>query len=192
MAKRACKIDGCSRPSRARGWCNTHYEYSRRHGLISVSPSTPQGEVQRYYREVVVPYEGDECLIWPYNRIGKGYASLGRGRDCYVHRRLCKEVHGPAPTPAHEAAHSCGRGTSGCVTKRHLSWKTPVENEADKRFHGTDSRGERNGAAKLTEADVRAIRAASGTQTSIGERFGVEQTTVSGIKRHASWAWLEM
>lgn len=32
MAKRTCSIDGCERPTNARGWCSAHYTRYRRHG----------------------------------------------------------------------------------------------------------------------------------------------------------------
>jgi hypothetical protein len=59
---------------------------------------------------------------------------------------------------------------------------------------GAPSPGERNGMAKLTETDVRAIRlrAAEGcTQTAIGEVFGVSQQTVGRIIRRERWAHVE-
>jgi hypothetical protein len=42
--------------------------------------------------------------------------------------------------------------------------------------------------AKLNPAKVRKIRAASGLQREVAERFGVDQTTVSRIKLNKSWA----
>lgn len=43
---------------------------------------------------------------------------------------------------------------------------------------------------KLTPADVIEIRGAEGSQTDIGERYGICQGHVSAIKRGASWAHL--
>lgn len=40
----------------------------------------------------------------------------------------------------------------------NLCWGTQSENEADKRLHGTDQRGERNGWALLTEREVRQLK----------------------------------
>ena len=54
-----------------------------------------------------------------------------------------------------------------------------------------DRRGERNGRAKLTDADIHTIRAlkATGrfTQKKIAEEFGVGQKTISFIVRGKSW-----
>lgn len=92
----------------------------------------------RYFREVVVGYTGDDCLLWPFSKSNKGYGTINHdGRNLTVSRFLCAEVNGPPPTPDHVAAHSCGRGHTGCVNPRHLRWATRTENEADKIIHGT-------------------------------------------------------
>lgn len=149
---------------------------------------TKHGEAQRYYRDVVLAYEGDECLIWPYGRTA-GYGVLGKK---IVSRLVCEEEHGPPPTPKHEAAHSCGKGHEGCVTKAHVSWKTHAENMEDMVAHGASPRGERHGCVKLTEPDIHVIRGLKGqmSQREIGEMFGVDQSTVSYIHKGQRWGWL--
>jgi hypothetical protein len=52
-------------------------------------------------------------------------------------RVMCKLAHGPAPTPKHHAAHSCGKGHEACINPKHLRWATPRENAADAKLHGT-------------------------------------------------------
>jgi hypothetical protein len=191
---KACSVDGCKgnadRSARgANGWCGAHYQRWWRHG-DPLSGRTPWGEPERYYREVVLPYDGAECLIWPYALSNGGYGLIG-GK--IVARLVCEDANGLPPTDDHEAAHSCGRGGEACVTKRHLSWKTHGENEADKLAHGTHNRGERHGLAKLTEPEVRQILALKGTksQSEIAEQFGVVQQQVSRIHRKVDWNWLE-
>lgn len=71
--------------------------------------------------------------------LGAAQINLG-GRSVIVARMVCEEVNGPPPTPAHQAAHSCGKGHLGCITPQHLRWATQVENEADKLIHGTHNR----------------------------------------------------
>ncbi|MER9217889.1 hypothetical protein NKI48_02990 [Mesorhizobium sp. M0644] len=190
MAK--CKVDGCDKPRHGRGWCKAHYTRWERHG-DPLSGRTPKGEPERYLREVVLTYEGDECLPWPYGKSDDGYGRLTvEGRQRLVSRLVCEHKHGPTPTPEHEAAHSCGRGSEACCTKQHLSWKTRIENEADKLIHGTMIRGERHGLAKLTEPEVRQIIALKGKmlQREIAEQFGIGQPHVSTIHRKSAWTWL--
>src|SRR5687768_13870758 len=136
---------------------------------------TARHEAQKFLQELL-SYEGDECLMWPYMVGSDGVGRMWfKGKPRRVPRVICEAAHGPPPTPDHEAAHSCGKGHLACVTKGHLSWKTHVENIADKFIHGTIAKGERQGSAKLTEADVRTILALKGivAQRRIAARFGV-------------------
>jgi hypothetical protein len=73
----------------------------------------------------------------------------------------------------------------------NLSYGTPKQNTADRLRDGTHAIGAQNGNAKLTEADVRDIRARLATgesQQSIANTFGVVQVTISEIKRGKKWA----
>lgn len=188
-----CSVDACGKPHYAKGWCNKHWQRWRAHG-DPLGGGTPFGEPMRYFREVVLTYDGDQCLTWPFSRNDSGYGKLRvDGRDHRVTRLVCEHINGPAPSPLHEAAHSCGRGHGGCVAKRHLSWKTPKENQADKLIHDTHRRGERQPRSKLTERDVHEIRATKGkvSQREIAAKFGVNQTTISHIHAGRIWAWLE-
>lgn len=188
---RLCSIPDCGKPSRNRGWCVAHYTRWRRHGdpgIVKKQFHTKLGHAQIYYRDVVRAYSGDECLIWPFSTI-KGYAGLG-GR--YVHRILCTEEFGPAPTPEHEAAHSCGKGHLACVAKSHISWKTPSMNQMDRVRHGTSNRGERHPRSKLTEAAVLEIRALHGKLSlrKIASMFDIHPNSVYEIQARKRWAWL--
>lgn len=192
-AKSLCKIEDCGRLATRRGLCGRHYQKWYNHGDPLGGRSYPdRGEALKYYRDVVLAYEGDECLQWPFGRSnGYGTISLG-GRSQLVHRRVCEDVNGPPPTPKHEAAHSCGKGYEGCCAKRHLTWKTHADNVADTIIHGTRNRGERHGSAKLTRADVLAIRELRGRllQREIADQFGISATCVSQIHRREIWGWL--
>jgi hypothetical protein len=189
-----CKIENCCKGGKlVRGWCQAHYQRWQKYG-DPLAGRTPGGEPQRYLREVVLAYDGDECLVWPYTRGGKGYGRIWRdGRMPLVHRLVCTEIHGDPPTPDHQAAHSCGRGHLGCVTKRHLSWKTRAENQADRLLHGSHSRGERSVMSKLTQANVLEVRALKGKlpQREIAARFGVSRRSIADIQARRGWSWLQ-
>lgn len=191
-AKPLCSVPACDKPLNSRGWCLAHYRRWQRHG-DPLAGRTPDGEPERYYRDVVLTYRGDECLQWPYARNSKGYPMLNiEGRDRLLARVLCEEVNGPPPTPEHEAAHSCGNGHDGCLTQGHLSWKTPVENAADRITHGTETIGARHGMSKLTEDDVRQIRSLKGkmSQRAIAARFCINQAQVYRILSGKAWSFL--
>lgn len=189
-----CNGNAHSDVNGARGMCVMHYCRWKRHGDSSIRLRPANGEAIAFYRDVVLNYDGDECLIWPFSTSGGGYGSvtLEDGRQGNVHLFLCEAINGPAPSSIHQAAHSCGKGKYGCVTKRHLSWKTIKENHADKIAHGTSNRGTRNGQSKLTDADVRAIRSLRGrvNQYEIAKEYGVSQTTISHIHTGKMWGWL--
>lgn len=149
-----------------------------------------RGTAARYFHDVVLPYDGDECLTWPFTTSVGGYAVVQLdGRQQYVSRILCERQFGPAPTAEHHAAHSCGNGAGHCCTKRHLRWATPAENIQDKVGHGTILRGEMNPLSKLTAEKVRHIRSFKGvlTQMEIAAYFGVSQTLISQIFLNKIW-----
>jgi len=141
-----------------------------------------------------VGYSADACLIWPFSRYRNGYGRVGYdGKDWVASRLMCYFVHGPAPTSKHEAAHNCGRGSTGCISPLHLGWKTRIENQQDRIGHGTSNRGSTNGSAKLSELDVKKIvlrLRKRETQRSIAADFGVAQTVISQINLGKKWAWL--
>lgn len=189
---RICSIPNCFNRYAARGYCFKHYMRLRNHG-DPLGGGTEKGEARKFYDDVVRNYDGNDCLIWPYARNPQGYAPItidGKTRE--ISRLLCEEANGPPPTPKHEAAHSCGNGRLGCVTKKHLSWKTRTENQADRLVHGTHSRGERHGSAKITEEQVHEIRSLKGhmTQQKIADRFGISCTNVRKILSGNGWSWL--
>jgi hypothetical protein len=147
----------------------------------------------RFVNEVAMRHTSNDCLTWPYAKNSKGYGSLCvDGKMVRTHRYVCELLHGAPPTPEHEAAHSCGKGHLGCIAPGHLSWKTRVENMADKLVHGSHNRGERHNLVKLTEAAVREIISLRGeeTQSRLAERFGVAQQTIAHIYAGRNWAWL--
>ena len=189
----ACSVPGCGKPARGYGWCSAHYGRWRAHG-DPLAGRVPNGEPMRFFEEVVLKHDRDECLQWPYAKFATGYAELARGtRKERVSRLVCEHFHGPAPSPGHVAAHTCGKGHEACVAPRHLVWKTEVGNHADKLVHGTSYRGSRHHHSTLTEDQVRAIRRLFGKmkQQDIAKKFHVTAAAISGIKCGRAWAWLE-
>lgn len=189
---RICVIEGCGKRHKAFGWCQSHLRRWVSHSN-PLGGRSRNGEAMRYFLEVVLKYEGDDCLAWPFGRMKNGYGRMyENGKMNVVSRLVCREIKGPPPTPWHHAAHSCGKGHEGCCSPKHLRWATPAENHADKIEHGTTNRGTKACGAKLTEADVIAIHAMKGTMPSrlIGEIFSVKGRTVDNIFGGRTWAWL--
>lgn len=186
-----CSIEGCTKPAKGRGWCHMHWRRWRTTGDPRKTNRTPLGEPQEFFKNTVLPHDGSDCLFWPYGKIS-GSAVLWNGtRMERVARMVCEHENGPAPTEEHEAAHSCGNGHLGCVSRFHLRWKTHAENMAEMIDHGRSQRGEKSTSAKLTRQQVAEIRSRRGTilQREMADEFGVANTTICKIQIGQRWEW---
>lgn len=98
-----------------------------------------------------------------------------------VHKIVLEAFVGPRPSPRHHGAHLDGDSSNNDLA--NLAWKTPEENEADKKVHGTH----RNGPpTPLTPQAVRSIRMRvdrGESYSSIAKRFGLHRHSVSRIAR---------
>lgn len=191
--KTTCTVKGCGKPARARGWCSAHYERWRVHGdpLHGGPVGVSRGEPTRFLLDVVIPFDGDDCLFWPYAKDVNGYGQLRvNGKTSYVTRVVCEMVHGNAPTPKHQAAHSCGMGHKGCCNPSHLRWDTVRGNHADKKRHGTYRAPPLCNV--LSEEQVREIRKIGDRMThrELAEKYGVGHSAINCIINRKTWAWL--
>lgn len=185
-----CSIDGCGKRNKARGLCAAHWQRWRKYG--APTGGRTNGMPLAFLNEAA-KCVGGECFIWPFAKTTRGYGQIRRnGKAHSVSRLVCEMVNGPPPSSEHEAAHTCGKGSSGCVSGAHLVWKTHTDNMMDRHIHGSVPHGETAPWAKLTNLDVLAIRAAasSASQTDIARAYGLTQSMVSLIVRRKRWAHL--
>lgn len=124
----------------------------------------------------------------------KGYPRVvlkdkGRNRGREVHKLVVEAFVGPCPV-GQEVRHLDGIRSNAKLA--NLVYGTRIENQADRRRHGTDNAGERQGAHKLTTASVLAIRALRGCvpQAALAERFGVSHTAISDVQTRRRWSHL--
>ena len=191
MTNTICNVVNCRKAAGTKNLCTAHYKRFMRHG-------DPEGgginrSAARTFLDGIHFMQLEDCIIWPFSKAQNGYGRIKiDGGTQYVHRIVCTSTHGKPPTTRHHAAHSCGNGHIGCVNWRHLGWKTPSENAADKIVHGTDNRGTKHSSAKLTETQVKEIRALSGviSQTVLGVKYGISCAHVSGIQTRKYWPHL--
>lgn len=119
-----------------------------------------------------------------------GYACVTLTMD--TGRRTSREVHllvlsafaGKRPAGMH-GSHINGDPMDASLS--NLCWETPQQNEARKRLHGTATVGERNGRAKLTHADVLAMRASNEPNTHLAKRYGVTHQHVALVRAGHVW-----
>src|SRR5688572_6542050 len=190
---RICTVLDCGKKVYGHGYCSAHYQRWRRHGdPMAGGMPKGQGITQKFVHEVALPYQGDDCLIWPYGKGTPGYGIINyNGKNQAVHRLVCRLAHGEASSNVLQTRHKCG--VRACVNPRHLEWGTPKENMQDKVRHGTAPRGANNAHTKLTEADVRWIRqfGANMPRNEVAQMFGVSPQTIGKVVLRRDWDWLE-
>ncbi len=190
---RRCSVAGCEGPVVGRELCSRHWKRWRRYGN-PLGGRTAWADTRGFIDSALRHADEVDCLLWPYTHAGNGYGkvSFGGKANQFVHRVICEMFRGPPPSRRHYASHSCGCGHLGCVNPHHVFWKTPKENSADQKVHGTVNRGERNGGAKLLVSQVIEIKGLVGkfSQRELSDRFGVSRATISDIQRGRRWTWL--
>lgn len=134
------------------------------------------------------PEEDDNgCILWLGAQGRGGYGICGwRKKVWSVHRLAWINAHGEIPNGMH-VLHTCD--VRHCINPAHLWLGTNADNIADKVRKGRASAatGTKNGNAKLTEADARAIRTDARPLREIAAEYGVSETIVSGIRRGTKW-----
>lgn len=119
-----------------------------------------------------------------------GLTRPGGVRYCaYVHDLVAAAFIGPKPA-GEEVRHR--DGTRDNCRAENLRYGTRSSNALDRHEHGTmnQAHGEQHFFHKLTDADVRWIRANKGRMTlrEMGEKFDVTHGTVFNAQRGKTWA----
>ena len=124
------------------------------------------------------------CWNWIGARDATGYGFFGGIR---AHRHMWMNGIGDIPNGLW-VLHRCDNRS--CVNPAHLFLGTLQDNVDDMwmKGRGNPRVGESNHLAKLTEADVLAIRDDPRLQEDIARDYGIVQTTVSAIKTKRTWA----
>ncbi len=123
-------------------------------------------------------------MVGTVDRYGYRYVNISKGRRRKVHRLVCEAFHGP-PTAEH-CAHLDGDTSNDAAA--NLAWKTPKENNADKRSHGTHQSCAKHPRAKLSREQVQAIRSSQLSSRAAATEFGVSQSQIVRIRNGDRWA----
>jgi hypothetical protein len=142
---------------------------------------------QRYEEKVDRTGGQDACHPWLASVNEHGYGIFrADGRMHLAHRWAYRHFIGPVELPQ-VIRHRCD--TPACQNPRHWIKGTQAENIADMiaRGRSPDRRGERSGRARLTEADVRMIRASAGPHARLAKEYGVSPSLIGQIRAGTAW-----
>ena len=126
------------------------------------------------------------CWMWEGSVSGNGYGQIGENYKVFSSHRISYELHvGPIPAGMF-VLHKCDVKT--CVNPEHLFLGTQADNVADMKNKGRCNKGEDRPQAKLTEANVIAIRADTRPQRKIAEEYEVDQALIWKVKHRKAWS----
>jgi hypothetical protein len=132
-----------------------------------------------------IPEPNTGCWLWTGSLNGRGYANNAAHRQSYASH------HGPIPKGI-VVRHKCDQPS--CVNPGHLELGTYSDNANDMirrgRYVMVRKLGEAHPRAKLTEAQVVAMRSDNRTQKEIASDYGVTRKTVSAVKARKRWRHL--
>lgn len=133
------------------------------------------------------------CWLWSGCVSVHGYGQISiRNRRTLAHRKVWEVRQGEIPPGLH-LCHRCD--TPACVNPSHMFLGTQADNVADMHGKGRapSRRGVRAGRAKLTEAQVREIRAMRGGERAAdtAARFGICTRQVHTIQSGQQWTHLD-
>ena len=193
-----CCIKGCDEPSVALGLCNLHWRRNKRYGSpvatknhagLFLGKSAPE----RFAMQHKAHESG--CWIWTSSTDQDGYGAFVGEAAGQMFRRAHRwswahHNNQRVPLGAH-ICHTCDNPR--CVNPAHLFLGDPLANMRDKVAKGRlrVADGEKNGHAKLTEAQARAILADPRPHAAIAADYGVKSSTISSIKQRVSWQHIE-
>jgi hypothetical protein len=168
-----CESRACLNPKHLR-WV--------RPGEIRRRPRSAGATRIQELREIYSTSDTDACIPFKHGQNKAGYPSVWKdGKNARANRVVCEWTHGPASFDDAEASHECG--VRACVNPRHISWKTPKGNSADRIRHGTSSR-DRTELRKLTNeqaVDIRGRQSTGETIPSLAREYGVDKNVIRQI-----------
>lgn len=135
--------------------------------------------LQKKILSLVVGYAG---------RLNVVLCKHSKTRKFQVHRLVLLAFVGPCPEGM-ECRHLDGDHTNNRLS--NLCWGTREENAQDRIRHGTHGRGENAAAAKLTEQQVREIRADPRGARRLARVYGVSMVAIHYIKTRRTWRHVE-
>ena len=194
---KTCTTEWCGESADAKGLCHACADWSRRNG-----GADPTNRRYRYGRTgadimtMVLAIEPDHvtgCRIVDgvFGTNGQGYPNASvNGKLQSITRVVLSEKLGRKLAPEMKACHTCD--TPSCASPDHLWEGTHQDNMNDRDAKGRNARGERTSVAKLTDDDVRMIRATYDRNSAeLSDMYGVTQATIMKVVNRKSWTHVE-
>ena len=137
------------------------------------------------------------CMEYQGAKFRSGYGNFRWSgyRNVGAHRAMYELTVGPVPDGL-RVLHRCYNPP--CCNPEHLFIGTQAENMADKARKGRRATpeafghpGESNPSAKLTEDDVRSIRASDEGPTLLAQRYGVSVVSICNVRSRRTWKHVE-
>jgi len=143
-----------------------------------------------YFRERSTLDPATGCWIWTGAISPGGYGVVRNGKaTTRAHRLAYVLATGADLTPAIDVCHRCD--VRACCNPDHLFAGSRRDNMADcaakGRIRTPNAPGERCPAAKLTAAQVTAIRLDDRSSRALGRVYGVDKGTIQHIRAGRTW-----
>lgn len=129
--------------------------------------------------------KGDGCWEWKGALDKDGYGIFSHEGKTYRAAKTALAFDGRPVPRGHYACHDCDNPP--CVRPDHLYPGAPAQNAADMVRRGRVSRGEKRRGAKITEADVVAIRSDPRPSSAVAPTYGITASNVQAIRRRQTW-----
>jgi hypothetical protein len=150
----------------------------------------PLTQEQRFFTHVLCDLRSG-CWLWTASALSgqAGYGGFARRhrQSTLAHHASWELAFGPIPAGM-LVLHRCDVRT--CVRPEHLFLGTQLDNVRDRDTKGRAARGERHPHAKLTDAQVRDLRArwtAGATQAALAREYGLRVPQIANIVHRRSW-----
>ena len=142
------------------------------------------GRVRSHYRNG--KHSEDRCLK-PFMRRRYPCVNLRkhlRAKSIPIHRLVLETFIGKRPLGM-----QCGHSNGNCNDARlcNLRWITQVENEHDKRQHGTALLGERHHQAKVTNEQARHIAQSQLPTRVLSKQYSLSRSQIQRIRNGSYW-----
>lgn len=149
----------------------------------------------RYWWYTVKGEKVGDCWSWTGSTDDAGYGRLRIGTKLVGAHRLSWEIHNGPITGGLWVLHHCDNPP--CTNPRHLYLGTRLDNVRD--MHARNRAfafgPNENPQSKLTESDVRAIRASytgvRGQKAEFARTYGVSKPTIAAVLERRTWAWVD-